>query len=140
MQANRRLPLTYNLRMRLGKNVGMLAIVPMLLPFIWAQRKPPAPASGIKIVEIEFTGLSRLQPTDFDDVAKLYKGKTVSRADWDKTLTELQERVLDVYQQRGYFKALAQQATKNLATEDDPEVRVVFNVEEGQQYRLKSIE
>jgi outer membrane protein insertion porin family len=105
-----------------------------------AQGSSAQNTTSIRIAEIQFADTRQLTPSEFESINRRYQGRTVIASDIGNTLSEMVERTKDVYQQRGYFKAVVSPAMEYVSVEGDQRnVRISLNVQEGGQYRLKEV-
>jgi outer membrane protein assembly factor BamA len=98
-------------------------------------QKPAAKSEGTLFQEIRFVGVRQVPLAALRKVAADYEGKQFDAV----KISELEERVRDLYQQYGFFKALI---TRDDSATGGSQIRptpLVYKVEEGRRYRLGTI-
>lgn len=107
-----------------------------------ARRQGQAEAAEphIKLVKLTFRGQTALPPEELNEIAKSLTERMYNdNSGWPQ---ELQERVLDAWQHRGYFKIVAETPEVMQVAGLPPEKRfaVSVSVDSGRLYRLNKIE
>lgn len=95
-------------------------------------------ATGIHLVDVRFTGNTRLETVDLRKCAAELKSRTYEGSEWRAEITE---RVrLQCFQDNGYFKALVEPSTEQLPDKHGTHQFVVtFDIDAGSQYRIGQI-
>ena len=94
-------------------------------------------ATGVRLQSVTFAGANQLPATDVQKCADTLKSRTYRGEEW---LDEVAERARLTWQSHGYFKVKVTPKAEQLADSDGThQFAVTLTVDEGQQYRLKSI-
>lgn len=94
-------------------------------------------ATGIHVVEVRFTGDTRLDGVDLKKCAADLKSRTYVGPQWADSLSE---PVVQYLQDGGYFKAVVQASTQQLPDRHNTHQFVItFDIDAGPQYRLGHI-
>jgi outer membrane protein assembly factor BamA len=116
-----------------------LAVVAGLLVFLRPLiAQPTVPSRGIRIETLSISGVTQVSMPDRQSV----RDEVISRCCDHAETQEIRERIVYAFQERGYYKARVQQlevTPLDLHTVP-PSVTVVVTVEDGYQYRLKSVQ
>ncbi|MCI0350555.1 MAG: hypothetical protein L0Z53_14115 [Acidobacteriales bacterium] len=119
--------------MRALKTVSSVLLLAISL---YAQGQKPAENSeDVLLQEIKFVGVRQVPLAALRKLAAIYEGKPYDANE----ISELEERVRDLYQQYGFFKVLI---TRDETATSGSHVRptpIVFEVVEGRRYRLGTI-
>jgi outer membrane protein insertion porin family len=95
-------------------------------------------ATGIHLVDVRFSGDTRLESVDLKNCAADLKSRIYEGPEWLDDITE-RVRVLCL-QDKGYFKALVEPSAEQLPDKQETHQFVVmFNIEAGPRYRLGEI-
>jgi outer membrane protein insertion porin family len=116
--------------MRIGSLLGAILVL--------ATAVAGQTATGIRLIDVQFRGIRRLEAVDLRKCAADLKSRTYEGPGW---LAYITERVrLQCFQDKGYFKALVEPSTKQRPDKEGTHQFVVtFNVDTGSQYRVGQI-
>jgi outer membrane protein assembly factor BamA len=97
------------------------------------------PRSEITLVELTFEGNLHMPASDQDEIATSLKQRTY----WgtpEAAASELEERIRQAWQDRGYFKVTAHADAHLLTSSPTSEqITLIVHIDEGKQYRLEGI-
>jgi outer membrane protein assembly factor BamA len=117
--------------MRIG--VLLAAMFVLATPFVAGQT-----ATGIHLVNVRFSGDTRLETADLRKCAADLKSRMYEGAEWLDHVTELVRR--QCFQDKGYFKVLIEPLAEQLPDKHGTHQFVVtFNLNAGSQYRIGQI-
>lgn len=121
--------------MRVLNSLVSLLLVTASLSAQSPSQKQAEDSKEVLFQQIKFLGVNQVPLAALRRVVADYEGKQFDAV----KISELEERIRDLYQQYGFFKALI---TRDASGAKDSQIRpapIVYKVEEGPRYRLGAI-